>query len=78
MNTSKSFGKMLRRYRSAHGLTQEQMAERCCISTRHYCDLENGHADPRLSTVAKICAAIGLCLPLFYEDTDPDGHAGSH
>ena len=46
MNASKSFSRMLRQYRLTHHLTQEEMAERCCISTRHYCDLENGYVDP--------------------------------
>ena len=72
MNASKSFSRMLRQYRLTRHLTQEEMAERCCISTRHYCDLENGYVDPRLSTIAKICSAIGLRLPLFDDDAEPD------
>lgn len=29
-------------YRKSHGCTQENMAERLCISTRSYIDLEHG------------------------------------
>ena len=60
MNTT-SFGVVLRRYRLAAGLTQEELAERAHLSTRAISDLERGlKKEPRPSTVRLLTAALGL------------------
>ena len=56
-----TFGDMLRRYRVAAGLTQEELAERAGVSTRGISDLERGvKAVPRKDTVHLLAAALQL------------------
>lgn len=59
--TSTAFGVLLRRYRLAAGLTQEQLAERASVSTRAVSDLERGGGRmPRLGTVTLLSEALAL------------------
>lgn len=55
------FGTLLRRYRRAIGLTQEELAERAALSLRAVSDLERGaRRAPRRDTVALLASALGL------------------
>ena len=55
------FGPLLRRYRSAAGLTQEELAERAEISVRAVSDLERGvNSAPRPYTVRRLADALDL------------------
>lgn len=42
------------------GLTQENMAEKICISTRQYADLENGKRLPSIATFINILIVFEL------------------
>jgi transcriptional regulator with XRE-family HTH domain len=56
-----SFGELLRRYRIAAGLTQEQLAEQARLSARGIGALETGaRRAPRKDTVAMLAKALGL------------------
>ncbi len=56
-----SFGALLRRYRVAAGLTQEELAERAGLSVRTVSDLERGvNRSPRKDTLPLLAAALGL------------------
>jgi len=58
---SRSFGSLLRRYRMAAYLTQEQLAERAGLSVRGISDLERGvNRAPYLATVARLIEALTL------------------
>ena len=55
------FGALLRRCRTAAGLTQEELAERAGLSRRGVNDLERGaRLHPRRDTVALLADALGL------------------
>ncbi|MDQ2741475.1 MAG: helix-turn-helix domain-containing protein [Chloroflexota bacterium] len=55
------FGRLLRRYRMAAGLTQEELAERAGLSTRAVSDLERGlKTVPRRDTVTMLAQALAL------------------
>ena len=55
------FGGLLRRYRVAAGLTQEELAERAGVSTRGISDLERGaHGLPRKDTLQLLLDALAL------------------
>src|SRR5262249_57794600 len=61
MATSASFGDLLRRYRLAAGLTQDELAERAQMSVRGISDLERGFRQtPRRSTVDLLADALRL------------------
>src|SRR5262245_30662874 len=56
-----SFGDLLRRYRMAAALSQEELAERAGLSVRAVSDLERGvHRTPRLETVRLLADALQL------------------
>jgi transcriptional regulator with XRE-family HTH domain len=55
------FGANLRRLRDAAGLTQQAVWEATGINMTEISRLENGHKDPRLSTIVRL--AVGLDLP---------------
>lgn len=56
-----SFGPLLRRYRSAAGLTQEELAARTGLSVRAISDLERGlRRTPRHETVTLLAEALSL------------------
>lgn len=54
------FGELLRSYRANAGLSQEGLGEACGISSRAIRELEHGTTRPRLGTVRKLAAALGL------------------
>ncbi len=56
-----TFGELLRRYRTAAGLTQEELAERARLSARGITALESGErTTPRRDTVQLLADALGL------------------
>ncbi len=56
-----TFGDLLRRYRTAAGLSQEALAERANLSSRAISDLERGLKQaPRRDTVELLAQALGL------------------
>src|SRR5258707_14492153 len=59
--SARTFGELLRRYRRAADLSQEELAERARLSTRAISDLERGvNHTPRLDTVALLVEALEL------------------
>lgn len=54
------FGPLLKRYRLAQGLTQEELADRAGISTRAVNYLENGARSPFPGTVRRLAVALQL------------------
>ena len=55
------FGGLLRRYRTAAALSQEELAARAGLSPRGISDLERGaRTAPRLETVRLLADALGL------------------
>src|SRR5829696_6039344 len=59
-----SFGDMLRRLRSAAGLSQEELAARAGLSRNGISNLERGrHPAPRLETLRLLADALGLAEP---------------
>src|SRR5215472_2783325 len=61
---SQSFGTLLRRYRQAAGLTQEELAERARLSRDAIEALERGtRRTPRKATLALLAEALALTAP---------------
>jgi len=59
-----SFGDLLKRYRLAAGLTQEDLAERAGLSAKGISDLERGaRHTPRKDTLSLLVAALHLAEP---------------
>ena len=61
MDRQPGFGELLRRYRAAAGLTQEELAERAGLSARGIADLERGvRTAPYPRTVRQLAEVLGL------------------
>src|SRR2546421_10007084 len=61
LNASSTFGDLLRRYRLAAGLTQEELAGRAQISPRAISDLERGARNrPWRETIQLLASALKL------------------
>jgi transcriptional regulator with XRE-family HTH domain len=64
MGVGADFGRLLRRYRSTAGLTQEELAERAGLSVRAVSDMERGRtARPLARSVRLLADALGLPEP---------------
>lgn len=57
-----AFGSLLRRFRTGHRLTQEQLAADAEVSTRHLSCLESGKAQPSREMVLVLASALELEL----------------
>ena len=55
-----SFGEHLRKARLAKKLTQQEISLRCKMSLRYYQDLEAGNKQPTITTLFRLCSAIGI------------------
>ena len=51
-------GQRIRKYRKAHGLSQEELAERVDISTTHMSHIETGNTKLSLPVLVDIAAAL--------------------
>ena len=56
-------GARLRRMRESLGLSQEEVARRSGVPQESLSRIENGHRDPRLDTLRKLAAALGMDVP---------------
>lgn len=57
---ARRFGANLRRARHGAGLSQEQVSQRAKLHRTEIGLLERGERTPRIDTVAKLAAAIGI------------------
>ena len=60
--STSSFGALLRRYRTQHGISQERLAGDAEISPRHLSCLETGKATPSRTMVLLLGSALDLTL----------------
>jgi transcriptional regulator with XRE-family HTH domain len=60
------FGWYVKRLRHARGLTQEQLAERCGLSSDTIRRLEHGSFSPSLDTLIKLCEGLSLSLSTLF------------
>ena len=47
------------RLRTQNGWTQEELAGRADIHTRHFQHIEHGEVEPKVSTLTALCGALG-------------------
>lgn len=64
VQSAKSFGLLVRRYRAVAALTQEELASRAGLSVRAVSDMERGRTRrPFLRSVRQLADALGLAAP---------------
>lgn len=60
--SSTAFGIQLKSARHARGMTQEELANRTDMHASNVGRMERGEANPSLSTMARLAAALGIDL----------------
>ena len=58
------FGEKVKACRKALGLTQAEVAFRCVTDPGIITDIEAGRRDAKVSTLQKVCQAVGLSLDI--------------
>lgn len=61
-NESSKLGKNLKRIRTAKGITQGDIVRKLGLGRGFVSNIENGKANPTLSTITKIAKAIGVSV----------------
>lgn len=56
----KRFGKHLKKFREAKGLTASEFARKCFMETSNIARLEKGRTNPSLYVMKKICDGLGV------------------
>ncbi len=56
----RAFGDQVRRLRSEHGLTQEDLAERAGVHRSYLAAVETGMRNPTLDVIVKIARGLGV------------------
>ena len=61
-NESSKLGKNLKRIRTVKGITQGDIVRKLGLGRGFISNIENGKANPTLSTITKIAKAIGVSV----------------
>lgn len=70
-------GQKIRKVRKAHGLSQEELAERINISTTHMSHIETGNTKLSLSVFVAIAAALEVRTDDLLENSAPSATTGA-
>lgn len=57
-----SIGEIIRLRREKAGLSQDDLAARVGVAKTKISEIENGHSDPRLSTLQRYAKALGVSV----------------
>lgn len=60
MDMRRLVGRNVRRFRTAAGMTQEQLAEKSGFGQQYISDLERGHENPTVVTLFELSQALGV------------------
>ena len=71
----KDFGTWLRRLRENSGMTRYQLAKLSGITWEGLAKLERPGSDPKLSTLYKVAAALGVAVRDLLPDPEPAGRS---
>jgi transcriptional regulator with XRE-family HTH domain len=63
-------GKRIKFYRNNAGLTQEELANKACMSRSYLADVERNRYNPSLDTLDKIISALNITKSEFYKDEE--------
>lgn len=69
----RAIGARVRQLREAADLTQEELGARSNLTPKFISKVENGHANPSIGVVARLCVGLNLPLSVFFaEDAQTD------
>lgn len=64
----RAVGARVRKLREAAGLTQEELGARSNLTPKFISKVENGHANPSIGVVARLCVGLNLPLSVFFAE----------
>ena len=64
----RAVGARIRQLREAAGLTQEDLGERSNLTPKFISRIENGHANPSIGVVTRLCGGLRLPMSIFFAD----------
>lgn len=64
----RAVGARVRKLREAAGLTQEELGARSKLTPKFISKVENGHANPSIGVVARLCVGLHLPLSIFFAE----------
>lgn len=67
-NINRVVGKQVRIYRLKHGMTQQDLAERCGIYQTYLSRIENGAANPSIFLLNALATALGVELHILLHE----------
>lgn len=70
MDVVQAYGTVLRKYRKASGLSQEQLALRCELDRTYIGLLERAQRQPSLTTIFKISKELNLAPHQFIKEIE--------
>ncbi|WP_093689166.1 helix-turn-helix domain-containing protein [Sporolituus thermophilus] len=70
--TDRKFGQVLKKLRTAKGISQEDFALNVGLHRTYISQLERGLKSPSLRTIEKICRELGISLVQFMEHLEQD------
>ena len=62
-------GRRIRELRKLRGLSQEELAERAGLTLESISRAERGRSEITISSLARVCDALGVRLPEFFDRT---------
>ena len=65
-------GNKIKRLRLEHGLTQEELADRCELTKGYISQLERDLTSPSIATLKDILDCLGCSIPEFFSEQKPD------
>lgn len=70
--TDRKFGQVLKKLRTAKGISQEEFALNVGLHRTYISQLERGLKSPSLRTIEKICRELDISLVQFMEHLEQD------
>ena len=71
-DVSRKIGQRVKALRAHLELTLDQLADSAEVSRRQLVNIEQGEANPSISTLLKLCDALGVSLPMLIENASPE------
>ena len=64
------FGAAVRKLRQKQSITQEQLADMCCLHRTYISDIELGKRNVSLENIAKIASALDVSIAELFTEVD--------
>ncbi|WP_243119976.1 helix-turn-helix domain-containing protein [Clostridium tertium] len=65
INSKKEIGSIIKEARKSKNMTQQFLADKCCLSRSYISDIESGRYSPSLETLLNISSELEINLNLF-------------